>query len=123
MEGRGAPRRIRYRYVKHPDYRVVFANGAVGGATPRGDIKFDLFIEYVEVPEETAHSVTPDGIGPEVERNPTDPPFIRQSQMGVIMSPGQARSLAHWLMGQVDALERRKQDGPPEMSGPRSFNN
>jgi hypothetical protein len=105
-----AARRIVYRYEKHPSYRVIFANGAVGGATPRGDIKFDLFIEYLEVPEETVHSITPDGIGPEIERKPESPPFTRQSQIGVIMSPGQAKSLAYWLMGQVDALGKKKGD-------------
>jgi hypothetical protein len=107
MEETGARKGIAYRYEKHPKYRVIFANGAVGGATPRGDIKFDLFIEYLEVPEETFHSITPDGIGPEVDRNPKNPPFTRQSQVGVIMNPGQAKSLAYWLMGQVDGLEKK----------------
>ena len=108
MMEENAPRRIVYRYEKHPDYRVIFANGAMGGATPRGDIKFDLFIEYLEVPEESVHSITPDGIGPEIERNPASPPFTRQSQIGVIMNPGQAKSLAYWLMSQVDALAKKK---------------
>ena len=108
MEGAGSQKKITFRYEKHPDYRVIFANGAVGGATPRGDIKFDLFIEYLEVPESTIHSITPDGIGPEIERNPPSLPFTRQSQVGVIMSPGQARSLAYWLMGQVDTIEKKR---------------
>jgi hypothetical protein len=104
-------RRITYRYEKHPDYRIVFANGAVGGVTPRGDIKFDLFIEYLEVPEESVHSITPDGLGPEIDRKPRNSPFTRQSQVGVIMGPGQAKSFAYWLMGQVEALEKRKRPG------------
>ncbi len=104
----GARRQIVYRYEKHPEYRIVSANGAVGGATPRGDVKFDLFLEYLEVPEETVHSITLDGIGPEIDRSPKDPPFIRQSQVGVIMSPGQAKALAYWLMGQVDQMEKKR---------------
>ena len=108
MEGADSQKKITFRYEKHPDYRVIFANGAVGGTTPRGDIKFDLFIEYLEVPESTIHSITPDGIGPEIERNPPNLPFTRQSQAGVIMSPGQARALAYWLMGQVDTIEKKK---------------
>jgi hypothetical protein len=105
-------RRIVYRYEKHPEYRMVYANGAAGGATPRGDVKFDLFIEYLEVPEETVHSITPDGIGPEIERNPKDSAFTRQSQVGVIMSPGQAKALAYWLMGQVELLEKKRGPAP-----------
>jgi hypothetical protein len=34
-------RRIVYRYEQHPEYRIVYANGAAGGATPRGKVKFD----------------------------------------------------------------------------------
>ena len=113
MEDTDSQKKITFRYEKHPEYRVIFANGAVGGTTPRGDIKFDLFIEYLEVPESTVHSVTPDGIGPEIERNPPALPFTRQSQVGIIMSPGQAKSLAYWLMGQVDSVEKkRKKEGP-----------
>lgn len=108
MAEQGVPGRVVYRYEKNPDYRVIFANGAIGGVTPRGDIKFDLFIEYLETPEETVHSITPDGLGPEIERTPHGPGFTRQSQIGVIMSPGQAKSLAYWLMGQVDAMEKKK---------------
>jgi len=100
-------RSITFHYQKHPDYRVTYANGALGGTTPRGDIKFDLFIEYVEAPERTTHSMTPDGLGPETGKYPESPIFMRQSQVGVIMSPAQARSLAYWLMNQVDTLEKR----------------
>ena len=108
MDQTGPARKITFRYEKHPDYRIIFANGAVGGTTPRGDIKFALFIEYLEVPEETAHSITPDGLGPEIERKPSNPGFTRQSQVGVIMTPGQAKSLAYWLMGQIDAIEKKR---------------
>ena len=108
MDEHGQSRQVTYRYEKHPDFRIIFANGALGGVTPRGDVKFDLFIEYLDVPEETVHSITPDGLGPEVDRKPRSNRFTRQSQVGVIMSPGQAKSFAYWLMGQVDALEKRR---------------
>lgn len=108
MDAGGQQRRIVYKYEKHPNNRVIFVNGAIGGPTPRGDIKFDMFIEYLEVPEHTGHSITPDGIGPEVDRTPKNPPFTRQSQVGVIMNPGQAKSFAYWLMSQVDALEKKR---------------
>lgn len=111
MDEQDATGRVVYRYEKNRDYRLIFANGAMGGATPRGDIKFDLFIEYLEAPEQTVHSITPDGLGPEIERTPSGPGFTRQSQVGVIMSPGQARSLAHWLMSQVDAMEKKARGG------------
>ncbi len=101
---------IRYRYTRHPDYHTTYANGAIGGTTPRGDIKFDLFIEFVDLPEESVHSITPDGIGPEIERKPANPPMNRQSQVGVIMNPNQAKSLAYWLLSQTKGLEQKRDD-------------
>jgi hypothetical protein len=108
MDEQNSKRNIIFRYEKHPDYRVIFANGAIGGTTPRGDIKFDLFIEYLEVPDETVHMITADGMGPEIERTPSSSPLTRQSQIGVIMNPGQAKSLAYWLMSQVDTIEKKR---------------
>lgn len=100
--------RVVFLYETSPEYQIVYANGAFGGITPRGDIKFDLFIEFVKAPEEVVHIMTPDGLGPEVEREPAKTPFTRESQVGVIMSPDQAKSLAHWLLSKVSEIEQKK---------------
>jgi len=113
MKTDSGKRTITYKYERHPDYRIVYANGAVGGVTPRGEILFDLFIEFVGIPDETVHSITPDGLGPEIERKPESPPFTRQSQMGVVMTPGQAKSLGYWLINQVENIERKREDRDP----------
>ncbi len=110
MKPEPGKRTITYKYERHPDYRIVYANGAVGGVTPRGEILYDLFIEFVGVPQETVHSVTPDGLGPEIERKPESPPFTRQSQIGVVMTPGQAKSLGYWLLNQVESMERKREE-------------
>jgi hypothetical protein len=96
-----------FTYQKNPDYRIKYANGAFGGVTPKGEIKFDLFVEYLQNPEETVHSMTPDGLGPEIDRTPEKPPIVRESQVGIIMSIGEAKSLAAWLMQRVNTYEQR----------------
>ena len=100
--------RVVYQYEKNQNYRVVYANGAFGGVTPRGDIKFELFIEYVKIPETVVRSMTPDGLGPEIERSPEGGPITRESQVGVIMAPSQAKSLAHWLLGKLSEVEKKR---------------
>lgn len=110
-------RAITYKYERYDDYKIIYANGAVGGVTPRGEILFDLFIEFVGAPDETVHSVTPDGLGPEIGRTPEKPPFTRQSQVGVVMTPGQAKSLGYWLIDQVENMERKREGQGPE-NGP-----
>ena len=107
MDGEVQGKTVTYKYTRHPDYRLTYANGAIGGTTPRGDIKFDLFIEFLDNPDESVHSITPDGLGPEIQRTPSAPPLNRESQVGVIMDPSQAKSLAYWLLAQVKAVEKK----------------
>ena len=66
---------------------------------------------YVADPEETTHSVTPEGLGPEIGRKPEAPPFTRQSQIGVVMTPGQAKSFGYWLINQVENMEKKRGAG------------
>lgn len=106
---------IRFEYVRSDDYRIIAANGAHGGLTSRGDFRFDLFVEGPKAPQSVAHSITPDGLGPEVEREPTGRIVERELQIGVIMSPAQARSLAQWIMSRLNAMpsEGGKSSGSP----------
>ena len=101
------PKEIRFVYSKSPQYRVVPANGVHGGVTGRGDFRFDLFVEYTEFPESVTHSVTPDGVGPEIGRSPQQPEITRESQVGVVMQIEQARSLAHWILERIKRVENQ----------------
>ena len=102
-------KRVVFAYEKNPAYRVVYANGAHGGMTPKGEYKFDLFFEQAKVPDQVAHSITPDGLGPEVERTPPAPPVSRELQVGVIMTPAGAKSLAHWILENIRQFEEKTQ--------------
>lgn len=106
---------IRFEYTRSHSYRIVAANGAHGGVTSRGDFRFDLFVEGPKAPDSVVHSITPDGLGPEVERSPTSRIVERELQVGVIMSPTQARSLAQWILSRLNAMP---QEGGRASSGP-----
>lgn len=98
--------RVKFRYEKNPEYKVIYANGAHGGITSRGEFRYELFIEYNKSPHEIIHSITPDGLGPEVERNPAEAPITRELQIGVIMSINQAKSVAHWILKNISDVEK-----------------
>lgn len=98
---------VKFEFRKSPDYRQIYANGAFGGPTAKGEMKFDLFIEYRQGPDAVYHSVTPDGLGPEVRREPDDLPFIRESQVGIVMTIGEAENFARWLLGHVEQAKKR----------------
>ena len=100
-------KQVKFEFYESPEYRHIYANGAFGGPTAKGEIKFDLFIEYRKGPDAVYHSVTPDGLGPEVDREPEDLPFIRESQVGVVMTVSEAENFARWLMGHVEQVKSR----------------
>jgi hypothetical protein len=104
-------KKLTFRYEQSPNYRSIYSNGAFGGITPPGEIRFDLFFEYSKTPEEITHSLTPDGLGPEIQRKPGSAPVTREVLMGVVMSKDGAKNLAHWLLQKVqdlDAIEKQK---------------
>jgi hypothetical protein len=100
-----APREIVFVHRRSEDYRTVAANGVHGGITGRGDFRLDFFVEYTDLPDSVTHSVTPDGLGPQIDRSPERPDVIREAQVGVVMQIEQARNLARWI------LERTKNVG------------
>jgi hypothetical protein len=53
------------------------------------------------------HSITPDGLGPEVERSPAAPQVVRDLLVGVIMTPAGAKSLAHWMLENIRQFEEK----------------
>ena len=100
------PRRIVFEYARSRDFRLIYANGAQGGVTPRGELLFDLFVEQQRAVLRTAHSVVPDGLGPEeVELAPN---HLREVQARVVMSLQQAKSLGRWLLTTVEAFENAR---------------
>lgn len=99
--------RVVFGYEKDPAYRVVYANGAQGGVTPKGEYTFDLFFEHARPPTQVVHSITPDGLGPEVERSSQGPQVVRDILVGVIMTPAGAKSLAHWILENIRQFEEK----------------
>lgn len=116
-----AEKEVIFEYIDSPDYRVYRANGAAGGITPQGDIRIDLYFESARLPDRVIHMVTPDGLGPQIEREPEETVIERELQCGLVMTPEQARGLAQWIIVQVNAYDRRRRPlHQPTASGDRS---
>ncbi len=107
---------ITFRFVRSANYHIVVANGAWGGMTPRGELKFDLFFEHVELPEAISYLSTPDGLGPEVSRTPAVTPITREALIAVVMTTENAENLGRWLLEKV-GQQRKKEAGEPETKG------
>ena len=94
-------KKVKFRFVRDGEYRLVPVNGVWGGVTPRGDITAEFFHEALICPVSVTHAVTEaDGLGPEVERQLDDPSsqVTRSLMFGVVLTPEHAESIGQWLV-------------------------
>ena len=108
-EGADAPEQegIHFHYIKASYFRVVHADGAHGGLTPRGNIHVNFYSERHPIPKMVVYSVNEDGsVGKEIreERIQRDGP-VREVEVGVVMDRAVAKSLVTWLKEKIDFLE------------------
>ena len=102
-----SPQKVKFLFRKAEDYKVIYANGAFGGITPRGDILFHFFFEHRDLPEEDEMKVEEGRIIQDEAKtiNLADLKMIRDTKVGIIMSPNQAGSLAKWLESKVAEIK------------------
>ena len=111
----GEDRRVTFYYEHDPGYRLVPANGAWIGITPRGDIRVDFFVEAWGAPEHVVNLLTPSGeLGPELARSPATR-ITRRMQVGVLLSLEQADSTADFIKAKIGEFRKRQEgSGKPE---------
>jgi hypothetical protein len=102
---------IAFDYIKAPDFRVVWADGAIGSITPNGLIHFVLYAERQAIPRRQVFSIEAmeDGtakLGEErLDKQISRGSVVREMGCDVFLSPQAATNLANWLLEQVSDLE------------------
>lgn len=103
------PKSIHFGYENANDYRLVYSTGAQGGVMPNGLIKFDFYTEFHTSPSAEKRDLLEDGklgqplfegLIPEVIN------VTRRREIGIIMSPSDAKSLAKWLQVKADESDK-----------------
>ncbi len=109
---------IRFHMIKSGAFRVIHADGAFGGPTPRGNLMFTLYSERVPFPQRISHELTstPEGelrLGDEIvaDRISKDG-VVRELECGVVMDIAGVRSLHAWLGAKI-----KEMDGKPDADG------
>ena len=102
---------IEFVFEYAPDHRLVPANGAWGGMTPRGDVRIDFFVESQAIPERIVNEidVKANAIGKEIKLFP-EKHFIRQIQVSVLMNPSALESLGLWVQERLEQLKALAKD-------------
>jgi len=93
------PKQIRVKYKLDANYREVPVTGAWGGVGAGGMIHAQIFVEHQDIPEENSASITDDGV---LTEDKNDFALLRYIQVGLIMRPEVAKSLAQWLLDKVE---------------------
>ena len=100
-------KQITIKFTRSKDYKIVPANGCFGGVTPRGEILVEFFEEHFPTPDMVVHELTEQGtLGPEKVRH-TEGELVRELQIGVVLQPNQAESIARWLLGKVEEVKKK----------------
>ena len=104
------PSRLLFHWIKSGYFRVVHADGAYGGISPRGYVHFALYNERAAIPKlsEREVSTTEDGsvvAGPErtVESREGS---IREVEVEIIMDQRTAFEFFEWFKQKIEILQK-----------------
>ena len=109
--------KVKFDHIKSQYFRVIHADGAIGGVTPGGFIHFALYNERGPIPRQITHLIEPDGaLGERVfEETLVREAFVREMEVDVIMSVPVAENLQKWLIEKIKEAKTH-QPKPKEKS-------
>ncbi len=90
---------VKFDFIKSQYFRVIHADGAIGGVTPAGLIHFALYSERAAIPRQITHLLNPDKtLGERVfEETVAREAIVREMDVDVILSIAFAENLRKWL--------------------------
>lgn len=100
---------LQFHYIKSNYFRVVHADGAVGGLTPSGMIHVALYNERPAIPKSVSHIIDEAGnLGRRVETD-SRTGFVREIEVDTFITVATAESLVDWLQHRIDEARTRLQ--------------
>lgn len=108
------PRKIKFHFIKSNAFRVVYADGAIGGLAQRGMINMAFYNERRALPQVTEVEFGPDGATASDEKViETREGVVREVEVNVIMTIAAAEELHSWLgerIGEIRAILEAKRN-------------
>ena len=103
-----AVRVVPIHYIKSNQFRVVHADGAMGGGTPNGEfISFALFSERLPFPLQVTQELRDGVLSEEVGRISREG-IVREIEVNVVLSVDAADRVANWLQERIRELRTRQ---------------
>lgn len=106
-EPAGAKTTVAFDYIKGQFFRVIHADGAIGGPTPSGGIHMALFSERAAIPQRIVHEVGEDGrLGPLLPgQTLSRGSVVRELDVDIVMTLSVAQSVVNWLQTQINDVK------------------
>jgi hypothetical protein len=104
------PQTVAFEYIKSQLFRVVHADGAVGGVTPSGNLHIAFFSERPAIPRMLVHQRNPDGTLGDLlpEQTVVRPGIIREMDFDVVIRPEVVDTLLNWLQDRKSDLKKHR---------------
>jgi len=97
-------------YIKPENYKILNANGAWGGVTPRGDYLIHFYYEYVNPPEVETLEISTEGVR-RISRTPETPNNRRDLIVGISLPLDHAEGIANWILNNVKQFREAMKKG------------
>jgi hypothetical protein len=105
------PNKLRIEYKKSQCFRVIHADGAYGGTTPRLQLFIAFYNERFPIPQVLTYETSATG-APEREiitERESKEGFFREVEVGVTLDITAAKGFLSWLTEHVAELEKRRE--------------
>ncbi len=102
------PTKVSFKYIKSNGFRVVHADGAIGGTTPTLEIHMTIFSQRKPIPRKSTFEISPTGqLGPEiVSLREGESGLVRELETDIVMNLSVAKSLVVWLQRHINEIEQ-----------------
>src|SRR5258708_3697353 len=106
-----APDKLRIEYQKSHSFRVIHADGAYGGTSPRLQLFIAFYSERFPIPRVLTYESCSTGAPREevIAERESKEGIIREIEVGVTMDINAAKGFAAWLSQQIAELEKRRE--------------
>lgn len=100
-------RKVIYKYKFREDYNPVYANGAYGGVSSKGEIVINFFNERPALPIEVEHEVIGKTLSEQTVLKPASfgNMHVRFVETGVTLNLETAKAIRDWLENHINQLE------------------
>lgn len=95
---------VRFEYIKSNFFRVIHADGAWGGISPRGNIHISFYNERAAIPDSSKLVVSDEGLVKPEEFQATSQ-LVREVEVDVIVDLQTAIVLSAWLNNKITILQ------------------